>query len=202
MSTTPETLSLTDFCAFINVKRSYGVQLKNEGRLVMAECGKLVRVAESVQRIEATRDPSKRGVAQRHADQRGAPATTGHDTGDDADDGADAPAQPAASAGRGPQYDYQGSKAKKEHFAAAREHDQYRKEAGELIEHSRHVAALSAIGVLVRTKLEGWAATLPPQLAGREEADVRRMIMERVEDVLQELSAQARALAAQEAGDA
>ncbi len=64
------------------------------------------------------------------------------------------------------------------------------------------MAALSAIGVLVRTKLEGWAATLPPQLAGREEADVRRMIMERVEDVLQELSAQARALAAQEAGDA
>ncbi|MDD0817201.1 hypothetical protein PSQ39_21380 [Curvibacter sp. HBC28] len=195
------TLTLGEFCDRINVKRSYGTQLRNEGRLVIAPDGKRVLVQASIDRIEATRDPSKAGVAARHAEQRGAPADTGHQV--------DAPAA-AASATEATDatdpaaglYDFQSSKAKREHWAAEREHAQYRKEAGELIERSVHVAAFASLGALLRAKLEGWAAILPPQLVGRDEAGMAAAIAEQVEYLLGDISAAAQRQAQAEQGDA
>lgn len=87
----PETESLKEFARRLHFKPGYITQLKNAGRLVLAEDGRRVRVAESLQLIEETRDPAKQGVRDRHAVARGAtstaPATAGaSDDGEEEDE--------------------------------------------------------------------------------------------------------------------
>lgn len=172
-----------DFAASLGFKPHYGNQLVKDGRLVMAPDGKHVLVAESRAKLEATRDPSKQVVADRHAAAR-----TGAQNGsaifpplDAEGDGADLP--PAA------QYSYADAKAKREHWAAEREHAAWRKEAGELMERSEVVAAFADAGATLRGKLEAWAAVLPPQLAGRDEAAIRATVADQVEQLLHDLVA-------------
>lgn len=187
----PAIASLAEFCDHINVRRSYGHELKRAGRLVMADDGKRVRVAESIVRIAATRDPAHQGVADRHAAERGAPALTGH-AGASADDEADEPAP-----GDPQLYDFQNAKAKREYWAAEREHASFRKEAGELIERVDHVAAFARAGAELRGKLEAWASALPPQLVGRDEAAIRATLADQVEQALRALSDQVARTAAE-----
>ena len=187
----PATLPLRDFCAHIGVKASYGYDLRRAGRLVLADDGKAVQVAESIARIAATRDPAHQAVAERHAAERGAAALTGH---------APTPAPaPAAGEGEGAgadgeeesaeprSYNYQASKAKREHFAAERERLEYRKASGDLMERQAVTGAFADAGVTLRGKLEAWSAVLPPQLAGRDEAAIRATLADQVEMVLRDL---------------
>lgn len=181
--TAPEQLSKRAFADRIGVKPSYVRQLEIDGRLVLTPDGKAVLVAESIARIEATRDPSKQAVAERHAAERGAPAVTGHAVPplDDEEDGSGELSGAAL-------YNFQSSKAKKMHWEAEREQANFRKEAGELMERSAVVAAFADAGATLRGKLEAWAAVLPPQLAGRDEAAVRATIADQVEQLLSDLS--------------
>ena len=184
---TPEVLTLKEFAALARIQQSYCTQLKREGRLVLTDDGKLVRVAESLARIEATRDPSKAGVAARHAEARGEVALTGH------------AAQAAASAGAavgddgedeqagGLGYSYQNSKAKREHYAAEREHMLYRKEAGELMEASLVVSAFADAGAVVRTRVESWQSNVAPRLVGLDEAAIRAVLADEGEALLRDM---------------
>ena len=194
-STDPNHATLREFCDAHGWKPSYGHELKAAGRLVMAPDGKRVLVAESKARIAATRDPSKQGVTERHAATRQAaqagPVVRDSLTPADAPPDGDEPADVEL-------YNFQNSKAKREHWAAEREHASFRKEAGELIELTDHVAAMAHIGAMVRSKLEAWAGTLAPQLAGRDESAVRATLASNVEAVLHEITAQARAASAQQ----
>lgn len=184
---TTTTMSVPEFSEHIGCKRTYAYQLKKEGRLVLTDDSKMVKVAESIARIAATRDPAHQGVADRHAAERGAPAQTGHaanaDPAPPVGEGSDAPV---------PSYDFQSSKAKREHWAAEREHADYRKAAGELMEHTEHIAAMAHMGATVRAALEGWANMLPPQLVGLDESAIRTTLIGQVEHILSELTAQAR----------
>ena len=177
--TAPETLTPREFAARLGYKPNYGNQLAKDGRLVFAPDGKRVLLAESIARFEATKDPSRQGVADRHAAGRAAPAP--------------APAAPPADpdedgGGDVPMYDFHNAKAKREHWAAEREHAAFRKEAGELIELTTHIAAMADVGATVRAKLEAWASTLPPQLAGRDEAAVRATLVDQVELLLRDMA--------------
>lgn len=176
----PNLMTVPEFSAHIGCKRNYGYQLRKEGRLVMSDDGKLVRVAESIARIAETRDPSKAGVASRHAAERGAPARTGH-----ADDGEMPGEEPDEEPGG--RYDFQKAKAKREFWAAEREHAAARKEAGELVERAEMVAAFADAGATIRGALEAWAAVLPPQLVGRDEPAIRAVLADQVERVLHDL---------------
>lgn len=193
MSTTdtPELMSVGNFAAHLGFARSYGHQLRDAGRLVLTDDGR-VRVAESIARVRDTEDPAKGGVKARHAAARAAAAEGQPAAGDDAEEGADAP---------GGGYNYQASKAKREHFAAERELTAHRKEAGELIEVTEHTAAMARVGSAVRAGLEAWAALLPPQLAGRDEGAMRATIAEQVELLLNELTAQMYAQAREHEGE-
>lgn len=180
---TPEVLTLKEFAALARFQQSYCTQLKREGRLVMTDDGKLVRVAESLARIEATRDPSKAGVAARHADARGEAALTGH-----AAQAADVPAAEGdddQAGGLG--YDYQNSKAKREHYAAEREHMAFRKEAGELMEASLVVSAFADAGAVVRTRVESWQSNVAPRLVGLGEAAIRAVLADEGEALLRDM---------------
>lgn len=75
----------------LGVSPSYITQLKDQGRLVHAEDGKRILVAESLTLIKQTGDPTKVGVAARHAAARDA-GTPPSPEGDAPDIGApDAP---------------------------------------------------------------------------------------------------------------
>lgn len=175
------------FAESMGYKANYGNQLKRDGRLVMADDGKHCLVRESRLKFEATKDPSKQGVADRHAAAR-APA---------APDGLTevlqrpAPAQPVQPELAGLKdftpYDFHDAKAKREHWAAEREHAAFRKEAGELMDRGQVVAAFADAGATLRGKLESWSATLPPQLAGRDESVIRAMLADHVEQLLHDL---------------
>lgn len=184
----PEQLTPRQFAERLGYRPHYGNQLLKDGRLVLAPDGKNVLLAESLERFEATRDPSRAGVAARHAQARAQTlpqaAAPAPETPEETDDNADWTGAP--------RYDFQNAKAKREHWAAEREHAAFRKEAGELIELADHVAALADIGASVRAKLEAWASVLPPQLAMRDEAAVRAVIADQVEQLLRELADAAR----------
>ncbi len=189
MNSRPETLSVPEFSEYIGCKRTYAYQLKKEGRLVLTDDGKRVRVAESIARIAETRDPSKSGVAIRHANARGAQAMTGHaaTTGDDQEAATESNEEQDARQG-GRSYDFQTAKAKREHWAAEREHAAWRKEAGELMEKPEVVASFADAGATLRGRLESWTATLPPQLVGRDENAIRATLADQVERLLLDLA--------------
>ena len=179
--TTPETLTPRQLAERLGFKPHYGNQLAKEGRFVFAPDGKHVLVQESIARFHATKDPSKQGVADRHAAGRAAAAAAAQAEPPQDDDEDNA-------GGDVPTYDFQNAKAKREHWAAEREHAAFRKDAGELIELTAHITAMADVGATVRAKLEAWASTLPPQLAGRDEAAVRATLADQVELLLRALA--------------
>lgn len=181
MTTPTPTCTLPEFAQRIGKTRTYAYELRKAGRLVMAPDGKRVLIAESLARYDATKDPSKQGVADYHASQRPAtspaatPATTPVDPQDDNPE-------------RYSEYNFQDAKAKREYWAAEREHAQFQKEAGQLMEHTEVVAAFAQAGTDLRQKLERWHSILPPQLAGRDEATIRSALQEQTERILSDVS--------------
>ncbi len=194
----PNVMTARAFALRLNLKAHYGNQLLKDGRLVMAPDGKHVRFAESLARWDATRDPSKAGVSAYHEAKREAKqaaesgamvsvAPTVDDAAPVAPVGAVVPAFEPMEPQGAELYSYQDAKAKREHWAAEREHAAWRKEAGELMERSEVVAAFADAGATLRGKLEAWASVLPPQLAGRDEAAIRATLADQVEQVLHDL---------------
>ncbi len=194
--TQPEQLTPRQMAVRLGFKPNYGHQLAKDGRLVFAPDGKHVLLAESLARFEATKDPSRQGVADRHAAGRAAQAAPAPEA--PAGDAA-APGEEEEEEGGAALYNFHSAKAKREHWAAEREHAAFRKEAGELIELATHVAALADLGATVRAKLEAWAPMLAPQLVGRDESGLRAVIADQVELLLRDLEAAARRHAGQDA---
>lgn len=190
-------LTIAEFSAHLGYGRTYAYQLQKDGRLVMAPDGKRVMVAESMARVRATEDPSKQGVAQRHAQTRReraaglSPAPIAPATEVPGDDSADADAD-AAAATDGPVppgFDFQVSKAKREHFAAQEAELSYRARAKELLEASEVRAVLSEVMTVMRTSIEGIAHRLAPALAAAvDEAEVRSLLNAEIRYALQTAS--------------
>lgn len=76
MTDTPETMTRAEFTRYMGWKsQGYTHKVEKQGRLVMTEDNKFVRVAESVERLAATKDPARDDVQARNAAQRdGEPA--------------------------------------------------------------------------------------------------------------------------------
>lgn len=186
----PETASLKEFARLLGgVKPGYVSQLKRDGRLVMAEDGKRVRVAESLQLIQDTRDPSKIGAARRHAAARAAepdaPPAAPPETDDPADDALD-------GLGR----TFHEARARREHYQALEAKRAYEVAIGKVVD-SREVAnVVSGAVVTLRTRLESLPDLLAPQLVGlQDEARARALLAEAIEHALDEASRQFSALA-------
>lgn len=198
--TTPETLPLRQFCDHIGVKPSYGHELKKAGRLVLTEDGKRVLVAQSIARIKETRDPSKAGVAARHAAERGADVLTGHAENKPnqplapeesaraaTESVADKPAPDADGEGAEPiNFNYQSSKAKREHFAALEAEASYLEKTRQLLPVADVRSVLTETMTVLRTAMEGLPYNLAPQLAATmDEAHVKTILANEVEYALQ-----------------
>lgn len=181
MQDTPAILSVPAFSEHMGWRRNYGYQLKKEGRLVMAPDGKNVLVAESIVLHAATRDPSKQGVADRHAATRGQsvkvePPPAMEDDGEDGD----------------PQrgYDYLGSKAKKEHFAALEAEASYRAKIKDLLDAGEVRSVLAEVMTVLRTAIEGLPYIAAPILAATsDEVEIKSFLHTEVECALNNASA-------------
>ena len=182
----PNHITRQQLAALIGAKSpSYINELAKTGRAFKAPCGKLWLKAESLAAWQASRNPAFQGVADRHAAARvGQGAEVGLVSTGSTTSTETAPEGPVI---RYSEYNYQESKAKTEHFTAAREQAAYLKEAGELVEHSRMIAAFADAGSATRAKLESWQTTLPPELAGRDESSIRTILAEQVEAVLTDM---------------
>lgn len=191
----PETASQAEFASLLGYKRSYVTALKQAGRLVLADDGR-VRVAESIARIEATRDPAKAAVAERHAAARAgqggpAPASAPAPEPGAAFDDAEAEAETLT---RGYQY----WRERRERAAALSAEREHAEAEGKLLRTADVVAACAGAFTTARTVLEALADTLGPQLAAEtDEARCRALIAEAVELQLAELSRRLGALEVQ-----
>ncbi len=164
-----ETMTQAEFSRHIGVEKSYVTELKKNGRLVFDENGK-VMVDESTLRIAATEDPSKSGVADRHAAAR-----QGKDDNDEM----------TGRVGSA----YQQARAMKEKYAAMQAKIAYEKEVGELLKISDIRAAIMDGDTIIRNRLESMPDTLSPQLAvENDEQKIRAMLIDHVEWLLTDLS--------------
>lgn len=186
-------MSIGQFNTHMGYKGRYAYQLAKEGRLAFAPDGKHVLVAESIKRIEATRDPSRQGVADRHAKARGYSVST-QGTPDNGLQGETAANQGTASVDS---YQYQDAKAKKEHYAALREEAAYRKEMGELMDAGEVLGAFADAGAKVAGVLDALPATVGPMLVGQSQEEVMRILAEQMDIARAEMAAALNKLAAE-----
>lgn len=189
------------FSAFAKAKGwrpSYVTELRKAGRLVLTEDGQQVLVAESLQRIVDTRDPSKAGVAERHAAGRAARATESDD--DHADDGLGAPAsRHGAGSGSEEGSRYQRARAAKEQYLALQAKIDYEERIGKLVDAQQVRAVAADMGATVRRRLEGLPVLLSAMVDERDRDRIHTLTTDHVEQTLTELeSAFARATAHKE----
>lgn len=192
---TPETEGFRAFATRLGVKPGYVTQLRHAGRLVLSEDGKSVRVADSIRLIEETRDPSKQGVRDRHAETRAAVPAAAADA-DLEDHGADDDADPDDAlpevANREPPSPHNLRRAKaladKEEALARRALREEQVEMGQLFRKDDIIAAIENAAVQLRQRLELLPSTLSPALAAMEDEDqVRVKLRDEIEKAMGEL---------------
>lgn len=195
----PNHITRAQLAALIGAKSaSYINELEAQGRAIRAPGGKLWLRAESLAAWHASRDPSKQGVADRHAAARAAAqAATPHPEpdGDGPDDDAEPPEHTrTATAGRSAGAadiggSYQQARAVKEKFFALEAKRAYEQAMGQLRE-GREVEHIAATAMTeLRQRLENLATTLAPELAAiADEARIRAALQDQFAAALESAS--------------
>lgn len=172
------------FARILGSVPSYVAQLQDQGRLVLSDDGKRVRVAESLALIRATADPSKAGVVERHAAARGAPTAAVELEDPDADEAV--PADPVQSSDTRRRAKALADKAETD--AKAAELD-YRQRVGELLEAAEVEHLIKSAVATFRGSLENLPDVLAPELSAiKDEGRIRVVLSEAIEHKLEELS--------------
>lgn len=176
--------------AVLGFKPSYIVELKKQGRVVVAPAGRGYLHAESVALFEETRDPSRAGVVARHAATRAAaaaPTPAPADAGDQepVDDSresfevlptGDAKRRSRALADRA------------EWDAKAAERD-YLISVGKLLDAGEVDRALAGAGTTLRTALERMVDVMAPQVAAQaDEVKCRTLLWDEVAHSLEAIA--------------
>jgi hypothetical protein len=169
-------VSQADFARDIGVARSRVTALKQAGRLVLDDKGR-VMVEESKARIAETADPNRDDVARRHAANR---ASAGN-----------APSAPAAPETDRVGSSYQQARAVKEKFLALSAKRDYEIACSKLMQAEEVVSAIASAAVTLRTRLEAWPDTMAAMLGGNQDETQRRAILaDGVEELLAGLTAE------------
>jgi Spy/CpxP family protein refolding chaperone len=201
-ATAPETLGFREFATRYGWKPSYVTELRKAGRLVLTEDGRRVRVAESLRLLEDTRDPSKAGVAARHAAARTAAAPSpsaspdaGQGADGDDDEGGDAPATPATAYNDPLAIRRARAQAEREEAALRKALREEQQELGELLQRDDVLAVIADATTTLRTSLENLPTTLSASLAAETAEERCRVILANgIEHALEELSRKFRAV--------
>ncbi|WP_157669299.1 hypothetical protein [Chitinibacter sp. GC72] len=151
-----------EFAALMGWSPSYVTELGKKGRLVFAPCGKLIDVDATLLQLEKTADPSKQGVKERWADQRG--------------DLPDPPKYQEGDAIMPPdlvlEYDYQVARAKREtHLANIAELDE-RQRLGQLVDINIVMQAITDLAAAFRAAIERLPDRIAPVLAAESDPKI------------------------------
>lgn len=174
-------ITQAEFARQLGVAKSYITALKAKDRLVLTADGKVDPQA-SLARIQATADPNRDDVTQRHAAARPAARSS-------------APKPPAApQAPESPTepdigHSYQAARAVKERYAAMTARLQYNREAGLLIERAAVEAAIEDIVIALRHSLEQHPHRLAPELVGQDLDTIRATLKRETTAALAALAA-------------
>lgn len=182
---TTNTITRQQLADLIGAKSpAYINELEKTGRAIRAPDGKHWLKAESLAAYKAGKDPSKQGVADRHAAARAASAPPPRPA-PEAPPEPDLPAQSASQAGTG----YQQARAVKEKFFALEAKRAYEVAIGTLRD-AREVEGIIATAMVeVRQRLENLAFSIAPIVAAQnDEAAVRKTLREAFEHTLRSAS--------------
>jgi len=167
-----QSVNQTQFATEIGRSKAYVSKLKQQGRLVFDETGK-VKVQESKALISQTGSPEKQAVVDRNAQEREA---------NQQEPQMDDMAVKAGSA-------YHQARAMKEKYAAMQAKISYEKEIGELLRIDDVRSAVMDSDTIVRNRLETLPDKLAPLLATEtDEQKIRAMLIDHIEYMLIDLS--------------
>lgn len=179
------TMTLAEFARYKGWRASYVTELKQAGRLVLTNDGRVL-VRESLQRIDQTQDPSKAGVAARHAAGRVAKAgdSAASDTADDADVPASGKREDDEDGGGSR---YQRARAANEQYKALQAKLDYEERIGKLVDAAQVRAVAADMGTTIRRRLESLAPLVSAQVDERDRDRVFTQINDIVEATLGDL---------------
>jgi hypothetical protein len=180
------TENLSAFAKRLEVSPSYITKLKDEGRLVLTEDGK-VDVDASLARIKETEDPNRADVRERWKDYR-------------QNGGEERPQAPPAneltpraddSSGK----NLQAARAVKERYLALDAKAAYEERIGILVEAESVKRAGAEVGAILRGALENLPDQLAPIIAPiNDEAKVHALLVDHIETILNEISSKLSAI--------
>lgn len=156
-------VSQAEFAALMGWSRPYVSKLKKQGRLVMNEAGTKVLVEETKALLNATADPSKAAVSERHQRDRVEKHVGAYVS-------PNAPETPPPPAGDTGHYNYQTSRAQREHYLAELAKSEALQAAGELVKATAVEAAAFAAGRLTRDLVMGLPKQISADLAAITDA--------------------------------
>ena len=176
-----------EFARMQGWNRSHVSRLAQAGRLVLSTEGHVL-VAESLKRIEDTKDPNRDDVAARHAERRQAAITPL-----DAQDAEESAGDDSGAPGAGPSYAE--SRAIKESYAAKTAQLDFERAAGKLCEVADVERAHRDLGTMLRQALERLPDQLAPELAPETDAGrVHALLQGAIEDALRSISDRAHSM--------
>lgn len=195
-----EIATFAEFAARLGCKRSYVTELHKADRLMLTDDGK-VKVAESIARIEATRDPAKAGVSARHAAARGTALASGTGQGEappaarprvDDESVDDSESFPGSS-------NFQHWKERNERAKALAGERENAVAEGKLMNAGEVERTVADAITALRARLETLPDTLSPQLASiDDESRIRALLAGEIEHALDECSRRFAALGKKE----
>ena len=189
----PETATQAEFARMVNRKPGYISQLKTSGVLITTADGRRVRVRESIEAMEANRNPAFDGVAARHEAARavpvGTPPAAGGNGGDDDDDDASSDGGiTVLEANR----QIKIATAREKQIDVMRAEMKLAQERGELLYATDVRAACAAAAAQARHGFERMVEALSPRLAATsDESRIRELL---ADDIAHTLEAFARNL--------
>lgn len=173
------TVTQADLARHLGVSRSYITALKAADRLVLADDGQGIDLEASLARIEATRDPQRADVAERHASARAGTLLAASQ--------AQAARPPPDPPDPEDANSYQAARALKEKYAAKTARMEYERAIGQLIERQAVEDAIEDVMTLVRQQLEQMPNRVSPQLIAQPLDTVRATLKREIRDLLTEM---------------
>jgi hypothetical protein len=179
------TLNQTQFAKHIGVHKSYITELKQAGRIVMAENGK-VDVEASMLLITETSDPNRDDVSARHAKERGQD-TKVDEIGETKPEKISKKLKPVIV------HDAHHSKfsegrAKEQHFKALAAELEYQKNIGEVVQKADMQMAVADVVTRFRQRLENLPHSISAELVGQSQDEIHVRIKHECHDILSELA--------------
>ncbi len=176
-----ETCTRKEFAARLGFRPSYVSQLIKDGRVVLTNDGARVCVQASIDKIRATRDPSKMATVERHAAKRATETEAAPPP---------PPAPPDDPDSEG-EYQFSDARGKREHYLALAAKRDYEISMGDLLRTADVRRVLLDAGNALRQRFEQLPTILAPAIveaAPRGESAVRVVIDDALNHALGEFS--------------